>query len=79
MEILYQDNSITTFEIFGTKIYLISDQTEYGISTVAEINEQYYYAGIEDPNLELGIFIYQDFNEILLSEEQLDEINLLNK
>ncbi len=73
MDILYKD--YITFKVLEDVIDLFSNETDYGRSTVALINEKvYYYLGDEPPNLETVLFAWQDFNETLLSEEQFEQI-----
>jgi ABC-type branched-subunit amino acid transport system substrate-binding protein len=63
-----------TFKILDDEIIVISNETEYGISTAVEINSTIYYLGLEEPTLENVMFAWQDFNETLLSEEQFEQI-----
>lgn len=73
MDILYRD--YITFKILDDIVDVISDETDYGRSTVAMINGiDFYYVGDEPPTLETVLFAWQDLNEILLSEEQFETI-----
>jgi hypothetical protein len=73
MDIIYKD--YITFKILEDIVDVFSDETDYGRNTVALINEKvYYYLGLEEPTLENVMFAWQDFNEVLLSEEQFETI-----
>lgn len=78
MDILYKD--YITFKILNDIVDVISDETDYGRSTVVVTNgKNYYYMGDEPPNLETVLFAWQDLNEILLSEEQFETIMKQNQ
>lgn len=70
MEIVYKN--YISFNILGDEINVISDLTEYGINTIIEANNQYYYLGPEPGNLESAMFVWQDLNQRDLT---LDEFN----
>lgn len=69
---LYHD--CITYNLFGTDVYLYSDEYEFGISTVAEIEGRFYYLGSEPPSLLAAIFAFQEFYDIELSDEELKQL-----
>lgn len=77
--IVYKD--YVTFIILKDKINLISDETDYGRSTVAEFNDSstFYYLGDEHPTLSAAMLIWQQVNNRDLSNEEIDKVLLDNK
>lgn len=75
--IVYKDYVV--FTILGEEINLISDETAYGRSTVAEINGQYHYLDEELPTIASAIFAWQELNNRDLTTEELHQIMVDNK
>ena len=53
----------TTFNVLGTEINLYSNETVYGLSTVAEMPDRLHYLGNETPNIVAAVFAWQEVNE----------------
>jgi hypothetical protein len=77
MEILYKD--YITFNILDQEINLISDQTDYGRNTVAEVDGELFYLGSEPPSLENAIVVWQDIHDRDLSLNEIDKIIIDNE
>ena len=77
MEIVYKDYVV--FTILGEEINLISSETAYGRSTVAEINDQYHYLDDELPSIAAAVFAWQELNNKDLTNEELEQIMADNK
>lgn len=75
-EIVYKDYQ--TFFILDKEVNIISNETDYGINTIGEIDNQYYYLGNEEPNLTAAIFAYQDAFDLVLTEKELDQVFIDN-
>jgi hypothetical protein len=71
-EILYKDYS--TFRILDKEIFVYSQDTEYGRSTVVQIDDLFYYVGEEPPDLETSIFVFCDLNNRDLTEQEYDKV-----
>ena len=70
-----------TFSILKDQVNLISNETDYGTSTVAEIKDVYYYLGDMEPTLGAALIAWQSLNKDL-SNEELEKVinqNSLNK
>ena len=67
------------FKVLGEEINLISSETAYGRSTVAEINDQFYYLDDELPAIASAIFAWQEVNNRELTVEELHQIMEDNK
>lgn len=67
------------FNILGLYIYYFSDETSYGLNTVAEVNGQLYYAGAEYPSISNAIFLWQEINNKELNDEELRKVFVDNK
>jgi len=67
------------FTIMGKEINLISSETAYGRSTVAEINGQYHYLDQELPTIASAIFAWQEINNRDLTNEELHQVMVDNK
>lgn len=74
--LVYKD--YTSYIIYDTKINIISNDTDYGRSTVAEINDKFYYLGDEDNDITTAIEIWQNINDKKLSAEQIVEVLIDN-
>jgi len=74
--IVYKD--YVTFTLMGKEINLISNETVYGLSTVAEINNHYQYMGNEPPNVATAIYAWQEVNGRDLTNEELRQVMLDN-
>jgi hypothetical protein len=75
--IVYKDYVV--FTILGEEINLISSETAYGRSTVAEINDQYHYLDNELPTISAAIFAWQELNNRDLTNEELHQVMVDNK
>lgn len=75
--IVYKDYVV--FTVLGEEINLISSETAYGRSTVAEINGQYHYLDDELPTIASAIFAWQELNNRDLTTEELHQIMVDNK
>lgn len=73
---VYKDYA--TFTVLGAKIHIISDETSYGLNTVAEINNHYHYLGNEHPNIAAAIFAWQEVNGRDLTTEELRQVMVDN-
>lgn len=74
--IVYKD--YVTFVILGEEINLISDETDYGRNTVAEINGGFHYLGDEPANVASAVFAWQEVYGRDLSPEELRQILIDN-
>lgn len=63
-----------TFQVLGQDINIISDETDNGRNTIAEMSNQYYYLGDEAPNLMTAIFAWQEVNGRSLSEKETHQV-----
>jgi len=67
------DDSIS-YNILGSKVSFFIEDTAYGNNVVAEYNDQYYYWGDEIANIELAIIFWQEQNNRMLSQAELQQI-----
>lgn len=73
----------TVYKILNVDVNLISDQTDYGIHSVAEINDKYFYLGPQSDNILAAIFAWELFSGRTISDEEFaqslddNEINLV--
>ncbi len=74
--LVYKD--YVTFTIMGKDINLISDETEYGLSTVAEIDGHYQYMDNEPSNVATAVFAWQEVNGRDLTSEELHQVMIDN-
>lgn len=70
--IVYKD--YTTFTVLGEEIGLISSETAYGRSTVAEIDDQFYYLDGELPTVASAIMAWQELNNRDLTNEEIIQV-----
>lgn len=70
--IVYKD--YLEFIIMNDKVNIISDETDYGRSTVAEINNQYYYLGDDSASLAAAILAWQDIKGRELTNDELSQV-----
>jgi len=75
--IVYKDYVV--FTILGEEIALISSDTAYGRSTIAEINNQYHYLDEELPTIASAIFAWQEVYNRDLSNDELRQVMVDNK
>jgi hypothetical protein len=75
--IVYKDYVV--FTVLGEEIALISSETAYGQSTVAEINGQYHYLDNELPTIASAIFAWQELNNRDLTSDELHQVMTDNK
>ena len=67
-----------TFKIMDKEINLYSEDMKYGLSTIAEIDDQFYYLGDELPVVAAAIFAWQEVNDRDLTNEELRQIMIDN-
>jgi hypothetical protein len=67
-----------TFILMGKEINIISEEFEAGRNTVAEIDGMYHYIGDEYPSIGAAVFIWQELNNRLLSNEELRQVMIDN-
>ena len=70
--IVYKD--YVTFTVLGQEVNLISSETDYGTSTVAEVNERYHYLGNEPPSVLAAVWAWQKINGRELTNEELNQV-----
>jgi hypothetical protein len=70
--IVYKD--YVSYLILGKEVNLISDETSYGLNTVAEIEGEYHYLGEEPVSLQAAIFAWQKINGRFLEDNELVQI-----
>lgn len=70
--IMYKD--YVTFTVMGQEINLITDETDYGRNTVAEIGDVYHQLGDEFPGIAAAVFAWQEVNGRLLTDNELDQV-----
>lgn len=75
--IVYKD--YVAFTVLGEEIAIISSETAYGRSTVAEINGRYHYLDDELPGVAAAIYAWQEVNNRDLTNEELHQIMSDNK
>lgn len=75
--IVYKD--YVSFMVMGEEIALISSETAYGRSTVAEINGHYHYLDDELPSIASAIFAWQEIYNRDLTTDELHQIMSDNK
>ena len=76
MDILYKD--YITFNILDNELNVFSEETDYGLSTVIEFGDRYYYLGNEPPTLESVLFAYQDMQNINFTNSEISKITESN-
>ena len=74
--IVYKD--YVTFIVMGQEINIISDETDYGRNTVAEIGDSFHYLGDEYPTISSAIFAWQEVNNKELSSGELRQVMVDN-
>jgi hypothetical protein len=67
-----------SFIINDQEVFVYADETEYGLSTVLEFGNSYYYLGDQFPDLDTVILAWQDFYNKNLSDEELSYIKTNN-
>ena len=75
--IVYKDYVV--FTVLGEDIALISSETAYGQSTIAEINGQYHYLDNELPTVASAIYAWQEVNNRDLTNEELHQVMVDNR
>ena len=75
-DILYSD--YITYLVMGQEVNMFSDETDYGLSTVAEINGQYFYLGKCLSNIHNAILAWQDANDRDITQQELSQVLLDN-
>jgi hypothetical protein len=67
-------DSTKSYIFFDDLIELVSDDTDYGLNTVAFYKGQRFYLGDEEPTIVSAIHVYETANDCNLSEEQMSQI-----
>jgi hypothetical protein len=67
-----------TFIMLGQEVNLISNESVYGLSTVAEINNQYHYLGSEPDTIGSAICAWQDINNREFTAQELRQVMIDN-
>lgn len=67
-------NNFITFSILGEDINLSSEDTSYGRSTVAELDDNYYYLDDMFPGIEAAIVVWETATNLILSTEQINQV-----
>ena len=76
MDLLYKD--CITFNILGDELNIFCNNTDYGRSTVAELNDQFYYLGDKPVDLTSALFAWENLLGKILSPTELEEITKNN-
>lgn len=63
-----------TFQVFGQEVNIISDETDCGRNTVAELQGQYYYLGDEPATIASAIFAWQELNKREMDDKELHQV-----
>lgn len=71
-------NTAVIYHVCGTPIELFSDETAYGWSVVAEVNNLYHYLGNQLMNLHTAIHLWQQLNNRILSQEEFELVLIEN-
>ncbi len=71
-------NNTISYHMLGEIMELVSDQTSYGLSTVALFRGKTHYLGDEEPNVVSAIHVYESVNNMDLNEDQMAQITLDN-
>jgi hypothetical protein len=66
------------YHVLEKEVVLISDDMGYGINTVAEIDNNYYYLGNETPNILAAVLAWQEFSGRDLSEVEMNQVLNVN-
>ena len=74
--IVYKD--YTSFTVMGKEINLFSCETDYGQSTVAEMDDKFYHMGNEIPNIATAVFAWQEISGRDLTSEELHQVLIDN-
>lgn len=67
-----------TFKVMDKEINLYSEDMKYGLSTVAEIDDHFYYLGDELPVIASAILAWQKVNDRDLTNEELRQVMIDN-
>ncbi len=76
---MFVDKECITFKIVKDTVYLYSEDTCYGLNTVADVNNNLYYLGNRPANLNNAIIAWQLINKVILNEDQLRQVSIDNK
>lgn len=71
-------NTTIAYHVMGLKIELFSDQTAYGWSAIAEVNNEYYRLGDRLINLQTAVHVWELINNKKLSPEEVELIAIEN-
>lgn len=77
MEVVHKD--YVSFTIMGEEIPIFSSETAYGLSTVAEINGQFYYLDSELSAITAAVFAWQEVNNKDLTADEIHQVMVENK
>ena len=67
-----------TFKIIGETIYLYSGETSYGLNTVADIDNHFYYLGDKAGDITSAIFAWKAISGRTLTFEEENQILIDN-
>jgi hypothetical protein len=68
-----------TFSVLGEEINLISDDTDYGQTTFAELGGKYFYCGQVQPSISTAIFAWQDVFGREITMQELHQVMVDNQ
>lgn len=68
-----------SFIINDQEVCVYADETDYGLSSVLEIGNVYYYLGDQFPDLDTVILAWQDYYNNNFSTEEIAQIKRINK
>jgi hypothetical protein len=71
-------NTALIYHVCGTSIELFLNETAYGWSVVAEVNNLYHYLGDQLANLHTAINLWQQINNKVLSQEEFELVLIEN-
>lgn len=64
----------TSYKILNVDVNIISDQTDYGRNTVAEISDKYFYLGTLSDDILAAVFAWELFSGKKVSDEEFATI-----
>jgi hypothetical protein len=75
--VIIRDDCIV-FQILDTIIRLYSEKLDYGVNTVAELDDKFYYLGSELPTIGSAIFAWEYINNRSLTEVEFKQVLMNN-
>jgi len=76
---MFLDKESLKFRILEDVVYMYSEEICYGLNTVAEVNNKYYYLGAEIADIHSAIHAWQELTGKQLSAEQTRFVIINNK